>query len=226
MLSHDLRAGATVKRPQHYARGAMLLMRIFVSRIRDRCSLVHFCSEPTGSGSGGATAASLVALGLMLVSLAGPAGADARTCDRVAAPNWRLSNPKTLVHKLRPGQTGCLHGGVYRTRQVIIRKPGITVRSYPGERALWSGRIVLGAYHVTLQNLDLDGSPGPPCRGFGCYPGEDSLPSPTINGAGARLLGNDIINSRGICVAVRKYYGLTPNRFRIEGNRIHDCRPA
>jgi parallel beta-helix repeat protein len=163
----------------------------------------------------------------MSVSLAAPAGAHARTCDRVASPHGKIKRPKTLVHKLKRGQVGCLHAGVYRHAQVVITKPGITLRSYPGERATWFGRIVIAAPRVTLRNLDLDGRTGPPCHGGGCYPREDVLPSPTVNGPRARLIGNDISNPRGICINIRRYYrGLSPRRFLVQGNRIHNCRPA
>jgi parallel beta-helix repeat protein len=109
----------------------------------------------------------------------------------------------------------------------VIRKRGITLRSYPRERATLITRLVVGADRVTVAGLNLDGSEGAPCRrSAGCYPREDTLPSPTVNGSRVRISGNDITNRHGICVVVARYYGLRTDLFRIERNRIHDCRPA
>src|SRR4051794_10004251 len=164
--------------------------------------------------------------GVVLLLVVPAAQARRPVCDRVAAPHARLATPGALVAALRPGQVGCLRGAEYRQRQVVIRKPGITIRSSPGERASWAGRVVLAANRVTLRGLNLDGSLGPPCLGRGCYPHEDTLPSPTVNGPDSRVIGNDITNPTGICINVRGFYGLHPDGFLIARNRIHDCRPA
>jgi hypothetical protein len=72
--------------------------------------------------------------------------------------------------------------------------------------------------------MTLDGSAGPAC-GSDCPPGT-VLPSPTITSPDGAVIGNDITNRRGICVHALPYAGSTPDRFRIEGNRIHGCRPS
>src|SRR4051794_27661798 len=206
--SPALRAGATVTRQRRSARAATLHMHTSVSRIRDRWWHELSCSVRTALASAAGTApraiwpTALVAIAVALVACS-PDGAGASgRCDRVASPHGKIKQPKTLLHKLRPGQVGCLRAGVYRVRQVVITKSRITLRSYPGDRATWQGRIVVAAPRVTLQNLDLDGRAGPPCRA-GCYPREAVLPSPTVNAPHARLIGNDIVNPGGICVNIR-----------------------
>jgi parallel beta-helix repeat protein len=84
---------------------------------------------------------------------------------------------------------------------------------------------VIAAPRVTLRKLNLDGTRGPRC-GDGCYPGEDVLPSPTVNGPRARLIENDITNRRGICLNFTRYFDMSPRRFKVLRNRIHHCRPA
>jgi len=152
--------------------------------------------------------------------------AHARACDVVARPGGAVATPRELVRKLNAGEVGCLRAGRYSERQVIVRTPGITLRSYPGQRATWVGRIVVAADRVTIAHLNLDGRAGPPCLRRGCYPADGVLPNPTLNAPNARLISNDITNPEGICVNIRSFYGMTPNRFRVLRNRIHDCRPA
>jgi parallel beta-helix repeat protein len=89
----------------------------------------------------------------------------------------------------------------------------MTITSVPGERATWRGRIIVRASGVTLDRLTLDGT----------GPGRSSLPSPTINGSDFTLRESDVTNRNGICVHPRPYGGLTPDRFTIERNRIHNC---
>ena len=153
-----------------------------------------------------------------------------RICNRYAAP-WGSNRgrgtasspfrtPKRLVHALRSGKTGCLRAGTYRQREVKLKRDGVTLRSSPGERATIRGRVVLEGNHDGLYHLTLDGSAGPRCPEQSC----GTLPSPTINGSDARVFGNDITSPRsGICVATKAWDGHVPNRFRIVGNRVHDC---
>jgi parallel beta-helix repeat protein len=140
-------------------------------------------------------------------------------------PGHPFHTPKKLAGSLRPGQTGCLREGTYRQRETIVRRRAITLRSSPGERATWRGRVVLMGAREHLVDLTLDGSAGPTCPGRNC----GTLPSPTINGPDAVVADNDITSrDTGICVHPRSWDGHTPNRFRIERNRIHRCgrRPA
>ena len=153
----------------------------------------------------------------------GPPSAEAeRVCDRMAAP-WGSDraagrarspyrSPRRLASALRPGETGCLRGGTYTQREVIVRTRKVTLRSAPGERALWRGRVVLAGRRQKLVDLVLDGSYGP-----------RDLPSPTVNGPEVVISDSDITNPKGICVSVRSWDGLRPDGFAIQRNRIHDC---
>jgi parallel beta-helix repeat protein len=151
-----------------------------------------------------------------------PSAEARRKCKRMAAP-WgkdRASGkptapfrtPGRLAASLKPGWTGCFRAGTYTQSQVLVKQPRVTLRSAPGERATWRGRVVLAGRGQRLANLVLDGSEG-----------REALPSPTINGPEATISGNDITNPRGICISARRWHGRRPDGFTIEGNRIHDC---
>jgi hypothetical protein len=132
-------------------------------------------------------------------------------CDRTLRPRGRVTINRA-VHARRYVRTICLRKGRYRTGTVWLRRDGQTITSYPGERAVWRGRIVVRANNVTLRNLTLDGSRG-----------RRSLPSPTISSTGFTLRDSDVTNRTGICVHPTPYKRLTPRRFTIERNRIHGC---
>jgi hypothetical protein len=92
--------------------------------------------------------------------------APAATCDRVATATDRDAVQR-LVDALRPGQTGCLHGGTYTQRVVRFGRGGragaaIRLTSFPGERARLVGVVYVphGSDHVTVSDLDIDGSAG------------------------------------------------------------------
>jgi len=138
----------------------------------------------------------------------------------VASPGGAISTPQQLVDALQAGQVGCFHAGTYSATEVDIGKSGITLQSYPGERATWAGRIVIAAPGVTVATLNLDGSAGPSC-GAGC-----TLVSPTINAPNATVSSNDIQNVSGTCVIAASYGGLVPDGVVIDGNRIHNCAGA
>jgi parallel beta-helix repeat protein len=154
----------------------------------------------------------------------------AARCDRVAAP-WGskhgdgspsrpVRGPAGLVRLLVPGQTGCLRAGTYTQPELIVKRERITLRSAPGERATWRGRIVLRGRGERLLELNLDGSYGPSCGGSRC----GTLPSPTIHGADVVVAFNDIASpNSGICVHPRAWHDQRPDKFRIVGNRIHNC---
>ena len=151
-------------------------------------------------------------------------------CDRFAAP-WGskggsgsakqpVRGPFRLVKLLRPGETGCLRNGTYHERETTVKRDGVTLRSAPGERATWRGRIVLRGRGDRLLDLNLDGSTGPGCDDGGC----GALPSPTIHAADVVIAGNDITSpDAGICVHPRSWGSQRPDNFRIVRNRIHDC---
>jgi parallel beta-helix repeat protein len=159
-----------------------------------------------------------------------PSARARRICSRFAAP-WGSNRargtarspfrtPKRLVRALRSGRTGCLRAGTYRQREVKLKRDGIALRSSPGERATIRGRVVLEGNRDGLYHLSLDGSAGPRCPEQNC----GTLPSPTINGSDARVVGNDITSpGSGICVATKAWDGHVPNRFRVVGNRVHNC---
>jgi parallel beta-helix repeat protein len=147
----------------------------------------------------------------------------ARVCDRVAAPSGSdsapgtarepLRSPGALVRSLRAGETGCLRAGSFRQTEVTIERARVTLRSAPGERASWRGRVVLAGDGDRLLDLDLDGRSA-----------RHALPSPTIDGADVTVSGNDITSpGTGICVSTSAWRGHVPDRFRIVRNRIHDC---
>ncbi len=170
------------------------------------------------------TAAALVALVHVTPSV-GSAQAH-ELCDRVAAPSGTDRSPGTVTRPLRSaqglldaleeGETGCLRDGLYGEDQEIkLEVPGVTLRSYPSERARLRGRlwVTQDAPGSTISGIDIDGRN---VRG---------LPSPTINGDDVRLIDNDITNfNTGICVSLG-----SPHTFGrasgtlVMGNTIHDC---
>jgi hypothetical protein len=94
-------------------------------------------------------------------------GAAAR-CHRVAAPTGRdhaagtAAHPfrtvSRLIRSLQPGQTGCLRKGRYggpRTK-IDFWRHGITIRSYPGERATIQGWPYISGAGTTLSHLNFD----------------------------------------------------------------------
>jgi parallel beta-helix repeat protein len=146
-----------------------------------------------------------------------------KACDRMAAP-WGsdrasgkpsapLRTPARLATSLRPGWTGCLRGGTYTQREVTVTRRKVTLRSAPGERATWRGRIVLEGRRQKLVDLVLDGSFGP-----------KGVPSPTVNAPEVVISDSDITNRQNICIGVRRWHGgERPDGFLIQRNRIHDC---
>jgi hypothetical protein len=133
-------------------------------------------------------------------------------CDRTLSPHGHVTIDQA-VHARELIGTLCLHGGVYRTGDVWLRRRGMTITSAPGERATWRGRIVVRATGITIERMNLDGTGR----------GRSSLPNPTINGTNFTLRDSDVTNRTGICVHPLPYAGLTPTGFTIERNRIHDC---
>lgn len=169
-------------------------------------------------------------LGLLAATLAGlalwaPSSAMAADCDRVAAPSGSDSAAGTqaapfatvqhLADALAPGQTGCLRRGDF-TEAVKVVSPGITLTSFPGERARVIGRLWVTsvADGVTVTNLDLDGRTAP------------SLPSPLVLGDRATFRGNDVTNANGICFnlgAATWSPKVEVQGIVIDSNRIHNC---
>ncbi|MCB0875108.1 MAG: right-handed parallel beta-helix repeat-containing protein [Solirubrobacterales bacterium] len=146
-------------------------------------------------------------------------------CDLVVAPDGSdsaagtdaapLKSVTTLLGELQSGQTGCLREGTYVDRQFEIRTPGVTLTSYPGERATLRGQLRIGykADGSVAENMNLDGR------------NSDGLLGPLIYADDVILRGNDITNHHeSICVAVSSYKNEGPTRgVLIEDNVIHDC---
>ncbi len=158
------------------------------------------------------------------------AAESAITCSKIASPTGSDSasgtasapyrTAQTLASSLQPGQVGCLRAGTYsggiRFGHGGAAGSPLVVRSYPGERALITGRVYLprGSDYVTVADLNLD-SVGQ---------SEGALPSPTIDANFATFEGNDVTNDHtAICFALGSESWGVANSTTIAGNRIHDC---
>lgn len=175
-------------------------------------------------------------LGLMVsvfapAPVAAPGGsAIAQVCTRVASPSGRddgrgtLRDPyrsvQWLVQHLRPGQTGCLLGGLY-DENIAIERGGargrpLTLRSAPGDHATLRGRLWISdtANDVVISFLRLDGST------------TGGAPSPQVNGDRVAFRFTDVTNDHtAICFILGgdfNSYGRAVGT-TIHGNRIHDC---
>jgi arylsulfatase A-like enzyme len=133
-----------------------------------------------------------------------------------------------LLAAVQPGQTACLRGypenspqpaaaGLYEEDVVTIVKPGITLRSQPGEVAQIKARLTIAAPDVTLSNLVLDGRNPSNFAGLRLTAVADN----------AKLLHNDITTrSTANCLWAD---GATPpasapvENLELRHNRIHDC---
>ena len=87
-----------------------------------------------------------------------PKRGQVAACTRVARPR---QSAQRFLQSLRPGDIGCLRGRTYRGSPYVldIERPGITIRSYPGERARLVGIVHVhrGASEVTLSQLNIVG---------------------------------------------------------------------
>jgi parallel beta-helix repeat protein len=167
-------------------------------------------------------AASAAAL-LCAVSLISIAPAHAAvTCAKVASPSGSDSAAGTAAAPYRtaqkladatgPGQTGCLRAGNY-AEDVWVSNDGLTITSYPGERATLTGRLVVGkgADDVTFTAINIDGA------------NAARLPSPTVNGDRATFRADDVTNGHtDICFVIGSSWGRAHGTV-LQGNRIHDC---
>jgi hypothetical protein len=178
--------------------------------------------------------AALVAAAAAVVVASAPAGASAASgCTRVASPTGNdkaagteaapFRTFKQLVSVLKPGQYGCLRGGVY-DEDPTIRVSGtpaapISITSYPGEWATLYGRLSVedNVTRVIVQHMTLDGAGAPD-------DGSSKLPSPTVHGDNVGFISNEVTNGHtAICFAVgNESHGRAYN-VEIRGNRIHDC---
>ncbi len=105
-----------------------------------------------------------------------------------------------------------------------LTAPGVTLMSFPGERARVVGRVVIGetAAGATISNLDLAGRsnlyPGSTCTEE-C--GNSSFP---VSASGVTVSGNDISNDdTDICLQLVRFEDGVGDDATVTGNRIHDC---
>ncbi len=180
-----------------------------------------------------AVAAAVAAVVTLEVSRPGPLvtppptlGKPPPQCTRFAAEHgsdkargtWRhpFRTAQRLARSLRRGETGCLRRGTYTATDdegfvLTIRASGITIMSYPGERALLKGLVeVPGTDRVRLSRLSFEGT-------------GDTV---TIKAWGDDFVleDSDITNAwRGTsCLLLGSGAGAS-NRPVIRRNRFHEC---
>jgi hypothetical protein len=159
-------------------------------------------------------------------------------CDLYAAPGGSnaaagtlerpLRTPQALADRLRPGQTGCLRRGTYRsaarTGYVVRfndggrRRAPLTLRSRPGERARLAGVVFVPrrSDFVTVADLDID-DPTSFTRA-----GQLTV---QVNASDTVLEGLDITNrGRKTCVVLGSpgRWG-TAVRTTLRDSVLHDC---
>ena len=148
-----------------------------------------------------------------------PTGSD--TASGSAGAPWRTI--ARLVDSWDAGDVGCLMGDF--VEDVSIHRGGVAgapvvLRSAPGTRAGIRGRIWIadGANYVVVADLDLDGRANEGAS-------RADLPSPTVNGDSAMLLGNDISNAHTrVCALLGSVSGWgRASDTTLAYNRIHDC---
>jgi hypothetical protein len=164
----------------------------------------------------------LGAVGLCAAEFAPSAAAAG--CDKVASTTGNDANPGTvsapyrtaqrLADSLSSGQAGCLRAGTFVLAQTIVTRPGITVTSYPGERATIIGRFWVDADGVTVSNLNLNGS--------------NTGNSPAVTATDVTFDDVDVTNNHtdGVCFVLGSTSGFgRAVHTVIENSRIHDCGP-
>jgi hypothetical protein len=175
-----------------------------------------------------------VVLGLIVLAVlqVGSSGAKSSLCRRYAAPSGSDSNSgslsapyqsaQRLADSLSPGQTGCLRAGTYDPKTIYVLNldnggtgaAPITIRSYPGERAILIGIIQLqnGANHVTIESLNIQGDGSQ--NTIQIYAADDTIQDSNITN-----------NWRGLsCLMLGSNNGPGPaTRPLIRHNRFHDC---
>jgi hypothetical protein len=146
-------------------------------------------------------------------------------CDRVASTSGSDGNAgavaspyrsaQRLADSLGYGQTGCLRAGTFAGDNVEVTRPGITLTSYPGERATLRGELKIekGADRVTVSNLNIDAR-------------SSYNIGPLVFAANTTFDNVDVSDyHKGICFilgASDPSFGRALNTV-IEESRIHDC---
>jgi parallel beta-helix repeat protein len=149
-----------------------------------------------------------------------PSAHAATACDKTASPSGSDSAPGTpaapyrslskLNATLRSGQTGCLRAGTWH-EDLYVRTSGVTITSYPGERATVVGQTSVGrqATGATVADLDLVGRDV----------------SPLVYGDNTTFRGNDVTNNHAgqTCFLIGDHTLPAVRNARIEANVVHDC---
>jgi chitodextrinase len=148
-------------------------------------------------------------------------------CDKVAAPDGSdsglgtLASPfrtaQQLANSLATGQIGCLRGGTYSGSSGYVLDPrnsGVTIRSYPGERAKLLGIVNVrnGVNGVVLSQLDIEGT--------------GSVNTVKIYAADVVVEDSDITNGwrGGSCMILGSNSGAGQAlRVVVRRNRFHEC---
>ncbi len=169
----------------------------------------------------GAPAAALLAA---LTLGTAPAAADSG-CSLVAAPNGSDSAPGTeaapfrslqqLTRALGADETGCLRAGEYGGRDVFLNRPGVTLTSYPGERATITAFLEVeeSAPGASVRALRFDTAGNPNSVG-------------TKIQADRTVFADNIVTKggEGICLLVGSQNDA--ERVVIERNHVYACGPA
>jgi parallel beta-helix repeat protein len=175
----------------------------------------------------------LALAGFSIALTSAPAHADSApaSCDKVASPAGSdsgsgstaapLRTAQALVDALAPGQVGCLRAGTYpgglRVDHGGTSAAAIVLRSFPGERALVTGRFYVpqGSDYVTIADLNLDGNP---------QSDSELLPSPTINANHVTFEADDVTNDNTeICFLIGGANWGVADSTVISGDHIHNC---
>lgn len=135
------------------------------------------------------------------------------TCTKTLAAGGNL---KSFVDSLGAGQTGCLRAGTYGGSDVYLKKPDVTLASYPGEKATITAFVEVypEATRSRLTRLKFDG-------------GNNSGNTVTL-----KIQANDAILSdsevtkggKGICTLIGSWNAA--ERVIVERNRIYNCGPS
>src|SRR5690242_3732307 len=114
-----------------------------------------FSAFTAGAGSAQGAPLANQASSHICTKYAAPYGSDRHGRGTARRP---FRSVERLDVSLRPGQTGCLRGGNYGTpnSRPAFTRPGVTIRSAPGEMAtIFGGPYVMGAGTV-LSHLRFD----------------------------------------------------------------------
>jgi Right handed beta helix region len=158
-------------------------------------------------------------------------GKDAAVCDLAADPG--VGTAQAAVDSARPGQTVCLHGGIYTSalandEVVSFRSGNKTLQSYPGERATLQNLnvsllnplyIPFGSNNVTVRNLNVRGPYGP----TGCV--SSCGASVKVIGSNVRLQGLDVTNDQdgGQCLLAGSASSGRADDLVVTDSVFHDC---